>query len=138
MPRFSGWAVRTALIYLLFGFTAGGLMLAHRGMPFAGWVWRLLAAHVEWLLVGWAAQLALGVAYWILPRLPGGVRGREPLVWSAYALLNLGLLAVALSGLMNCVWCTLAGRTGELIGALLFAAAVWPRVRQVWKPTRSH
>lgn len=138
MPRFSGWAVRTALIYLLLGFTAGGLMLVDRGVPFAPWVWRLLNAHVEWLLVGWAAQLALGVAYWILPRLPGGVRGREPLVWSGYVLLNLGLLVVAVGGVLGCVVCTLTGRVSELVGAVLFAIAMWPRVRQVWRPAGSY
>ncbi|HZW04729.1 MAG TPA: hypothetical protein VFF68_12425, partial [Anaerolineaceae bacterium] len=75
MPRFTGWAVRTALIHLLLGFSAGAIMLANVGTGRAAWPWRLLPAHIELLLLGWAGQFGLGMAYWILPRRPGGVRG---------------------------------------------------------------
>ena len=49
MPRLSRLAIRAALLYLLLGFTFGGLMLLNKGIPLAPWAWRLLPAHVEFL-----------------------------------------------------------------------------------------
>ena len=43
MPRLSVWFVRFSLIHLFLGFTIGGLILANKGIPFAPWVWNLLA-----------------------------------------------------------------------------------------------
>ena len=46
-------------------------------------LWRLLPAHIELLLLGWTLNLALGMAYWILPRYKtgaprGATRTRAP------------------------------------------------------------
>lgn len=133
MPRLSAWTLRAALVYLLAGFTFGALLLAHKGVPYAGQLWRLLPAHVEFLLIGWTVQLILGVAYWILPRLPGGSRGRSELAGLAVILLNLGVLLVAAQGLagLDSVF-GLAGRLLQVAAGLAFLAHAWIRVR----PTR--
>ena len=82
MPHLSRLFMRAALVYLGFGFTLGALLLANKGIPFAPFVWGLLPAHIEFLLLGWFLQLAFGVAYWILPRLGrASGRGKENLVW---------------------------------------------------------
>ncbi|MEZ4614036.1 MAG: hypothetical protein R2867_00780 [Caldilineaceae bacterium] len=96
MPRLSIWLVRAALCHLFVGFTIGALLLAHKGIPFAPWLWRLLPAHMEFLLLGWTLQLAMGVAFWILPRFYT-TRPRSWLVWLAWAALNSGVLLVALA-----------------------------------------
>ena len=67
MPRLSVWAVRLSLLYLLFGFTLGALILANKGVPFTPWVWNFLPTHIDVLLFGFVIQLAIGMAYWILP-----------------------------------------------------------------------
>ena len=95
MPRLSAWFIRTALIYLASGFTFGMLLLFHKGVPLSPWMWRLLPLHVECMLIGWTVQLAMGVAFWILPRF-GALRGNETPVWLAYGLINVGVLAVGL------------------------------------------
>lgn len=56
------------MAYLVLGFTLGLLLLVNKGVPIHPALWRLLPAHAEFLLLGWTLQLALGVAYWILPR----------------------------------------------------------------------
>jgi hypothetical protein len=127
MPRLSGWALRSSLVYLLIGFTFGALMLANKGQPFAPWIWSLLPAHVEFLLVGWMVQLAAGVAFWILPRFPGGSRGNESLVAASILLLNLGVLLVALQGWVP--WLFPLGRCCETLSGLLFALHAWGRIR---------
>jgi hypothetical protein len=123
-----------ALIDLMVGFTFGALMLANKGFAVMPWTWRLIGAHVELLLVGWTAQLALGMAYWILPRLPGGSRGRTGLAWAAFYLVNLGVLLVVLQAVLRGPGWLLAGRLSEGAAATLFAWHAWERVRSAWHP----
>ena len=68
MPRLSVLFVRAALVYLAIGLTVGMLLLWNKGMPISPYIWLLLPSHIEFLLIGWIVQLALGVAFWILPR----------------------------------------------------------------------
>ena len=60
MPLLSQWMVRTALIYLILGFTFGGLLLTHKGIPLHPSLWAWLPAHIEFLLMGWIVQLTMG------------------------------------------------------------------------------
>jgi len=91
MPRLSVWFVRAALIYFLLGFTFGALLLAQKGISYYPAVWMLFPIHMEFLLIGWLAQLAMGVAFWIMPRFSRGpARGNAGLVWTSFALLNAG------------------------------------------------
>jgi hypothetical protein len=128
MPRLSAVAVRASLLYLLLGFFFGALMLANKGIPFWGAVWGLLVPHIEFLLIGWTVQLIFGVAFWILPRYPGGSRGRVTLAWLSLLCLNLGILMAALTVLVPGPL-LLAGRLLESAGAVLFALHAWGRVR---------
>lgn len=127
MPRLSCWLIRSSLLYLAIGFTLGGLMLSHKGVPLHPAVWRLLPAHIEFLLLGWILQLAMGVAFWILPRWGTG-RGNEALAWLAYGLLNLGVWMAGIGSLIGTP-IVLAGRITEVASAITFAAHAWPRVK---------
>ena len=95
MPRLTVWFVRMALVHLLLGFTLGALLLVNKGMPFSPAIWHWRPAHIEFLMLGWVVQLALGIAFWILPRFQQR-RGRMGAAWAAFALLNLGVWLVAL------------------------------------------
>jgi heme/copper-type cytochrome/quinol oxidase subunit 1 len=129
MPRFSVWAIRTALLYLVMGMTIGALMLWHKGMPLHPLLWRLLPAHIEFLLFGWTVQLVLGIAYWILPRFQAE-RGNPVLVWLALGLLNLGILLVSLAPFVTTPGLiSLYGRMAEIAGATAFALHAWPRIK---------
>jgi hypothetical protein len=68
MPQFSVYSVRAALLYLALGFTIGGLLLFHKGIPLHPILWTMLPAHIDFLLIGWTAQLIMGVSFWILPQ----------------------------------------------------------------------
>ena len=131
MPRLSVWLVRSALFYLAIGVLAGAVLLINRGVFLGPWVGRLQPIHVEFLLMGWTVQLALGVAFWILPRFrTGRERGREVFAWVAYGLLNLGVLAAAIGqaiGLPPAV--PLLGHSAEALAAASFALHAWPRVK---------
>lgn len=133
MPRLSAWFIKAALVYLALGFTFGALMLANKGVPFANWAWALLPAHMEFLLIGWMAQLALGMAYWIFPRFSGGSRGNSVWAWAAFGLLNLGVWTVALQTVLGLDrWIFLAGRLAELGAGLAYGMHAWRRIRATY------
>jgi cbb3-type cytochrome oxidase subunit 1 len=131
MPRLSIWSIRAALVYLGVGFTLGGLMLFNKGVPVDPSLWRLLPIHIEFVLIGWTVQLAMGVAFWILPRIQRTERyGNTTLAWIAFALLNGGVLAVATGEWFDRLSrLTLVGRSAELVAVIAFAIYIWPRVK---------
>ncbi|RPI91308.1 MAG: hypothetical protein EHM40_16095 [Chloroflexi bacterium] len=128
MPRLSVWFVRASLIYLLLGFTFGALILAQKGISFYPTVWNLFPVHMEFLLIGWFAQLAMGVAFWILPRFSAGPpRGNVRLLWISFVLINLGILFSVLY-----LWFPAAmaiGRAAEAGAGIVFAVGLWRRVK---------
>lgn len=130
MPRLSQWFVRASMLYLVLGFTFGALMLANKGVALHPFFYRLLPAHIEILLVGWTLQLALGVAFWILPRFwHGAPRGNETGARLSFYLLNGGVLLI-ISGVLFSLgsWSFFVGRIAELGAAVAFAAHIWPRI----------
>jgi hypothetical protein len=131
LPKFSVWALRLALLYLALGFTLGGLILFHKGIPLTPALWSLLPLHIEALVFGWLVHLIGGVAFWILPRFAKPPkRGNEKLAWTALLLLNGGIW---LSGLgpyfVVKEILILAGRVSELLAAVAFALHAWPRIK---------
>ena len=131
MPALSILIIRTALVYLLAGFTLGGLLLANKAIPIHPKVWQLLPVHIEMLLFGWMLQLVIGVAFWMLPRFSmQPQRGNETPVWTSFILLNGGILLMAIESFLPAMALLgIAGRVMELLAVVLFAAHAWPRMR---------
>ena len=128
MPRLSLWFVRASLIYLLLGFTFGALMLAQKGIPYYPPVWYLFALHVEFMLIGWLVQLAMGVAFWIMPRFSiGQSRGNVRLIWVSFVLINIGLLINTLQFWFPAA--TVIGRSTEACAGIIFVSGLWRRVK---------
>ena len=130
MPRLSVWMIRAALAYLAVGFLLGALLLWNKGRPLTPALWRWLPVHVEVVLFGWVAQLALGDAFWILPRFwKEPRRGTVTGAYLALALLNFGIWLVTAGTVFHLSpWALVAGRLLEVAAAVAFAHAVWPRV----------
>jgi cbb3-type cytochrome oxidase subunit 1 len=131
VTRLSVWPVRTAMLYLGVGFLIGALMLFEKGARIdPSWL-RLLPLHVEFVLIGWTLQLAMGMAFWILPRFcRGAAHGNQTLGWMAYGLLNIGALSVGIGLWLNVPPIVpLIGRLAELLAAISFMLHVWPRIK---------
>ena len=131
MPDLSVWFVRSALCYLAAGILAGAILLVNRGVFLGAWVGHLLPVHIEFLLMGWTVQLALGVAFWILPRFrTGPERGRETFAWVSYGLLNIGVMAAAVGQALGFPPAVpLFGHTAQALAAAAFSLHAWPRVK---------
>jgi hypothetical protein len=133
MPALSRLALRAALLHLAAGVAIGALLLINKALPFWPWLWRLRAAHIHMLLLGWTVQFAFGVAYWILPRLTAaGDRGREGLAWMACFVLNLGVgLTVAGTLLPGQGWLLLSGGALYVVAGAGIAGHFWARLAPV-------
>lgn len=130
MAALSSWAIRLALVQLLAAFLAGGWLLAARGIPSLPRPDWLLPVHFELALLGWTLQLAMGVAYYILPKFKTGPpRGPLAPAVAAVVVFNVGVLGVIAAALTGQAEVLLAGRAGELAGVALFASNAWPRVK---------
>jgi cbb3-type cytochrome oxidase subunit 1 len=127
------WTVRAALIYLGVGFLVGALMLTQKGVPLDGSLLRLLPLHIEVLLFGWTLQLAMGIAFWILPRFSREPRyGNQRLGWLAFALINFGVWCAGLGHWLNTPpTIIMLGRAAELLAVVFFALHAWPRVKAI-------
>lgn len=130
MPRLTVWFLRASMLYLLAGFTLGALMLAQEGISYDPAIDRVLPMHMEFLLIGWLVQLAMGVAFWIFPRFGWSLphsRGSEVLIWASFWLLNAGICLAASS-----IWipaALMAGRIAEATAVIVYAAASWRRIK---------
>jgi hypothetical protein len=120
--------IRASLIYLLVGFSLGALLLAQKGISYYPAIWGVFPIHIEFLLVGWLIQLAMGVGFWIFPRFgTGAPRGNETLIVVSFWLLNAGLVLTILQ-----LWISLAlvlGRVLEVAGILVYIAGSWTRIK---------
>ena len=129
MPRLSYLFIRASLVYLVLGSTFGSLILANKGIPFAPFIWTLLPIHIEFLILGWLTQLALGVAYWILPRLTSSTpRGDERWSWATFALVNLGIVLNIAAPYAGLAWLGLLARILQAAGVAAFAIGNWQRI----------
>lgn len=130
MPRLSVLMIRVALLYLGIGFLFGGLLLANKGIPFEGMIWRLLPIHVEILFFGWMLQFAMGVAFWIVPRFAQAPRyGRVALANAAFVLLNVGVPLSAAGMWASSLPMQLGGHITLLVAAGCFLVYIVPRIK---------
>ena len=137
MPKLSRFFLRGGFICLAVGMLAGGLILLQKGTGRFPFFWILLPAHIYLVLVAGVSQCALGVSYWILPRLSAGRRrSATALAWSSYWTLNAAIFLVAMhpaieialgSGTAGMAF--VCGGILQGVAATVFALHAWPRIR---------
>lgn len=138
MPPLTRYGVRAAVIWLLLGSAAGGLLLGGNALEMDVPVGLLLGVHVEAMLFGWMLQVTVCVAWWILPRRPeargtwwGGEDGRGPRVpaLACVLVLNTGVLLGAVGRLVQAWPLLLVARAGALLALAALMVLLAPRVR---------
>ena len=115
-------------------------MMLDRWLTLGRWLRVLYMSQLHLLVVGWITQLAVGVAYWILPRFlkedDPRPRGSDAVAWFVLISLNVGLLlrfAVEPFYLMDqqswlAALLALAGVL-QALAAAGFAWIIWGRIR---------
>jgi cbb3-type cytochrome oxidase subunit 1 len=122
--------IRAALIWFLVGTVLGAVLLAAKGWPVLATAWALRPVHREVLLAGWLVQLVVGVASWILPRLPERSRADDARWATAvFVLLNAGVAVAAAGAAGGGPVLVAIGRAAELAAVLVVLRSLWPRAR---------
>jgi hypothetical protein len=140
MPPLARTFVKAAFVYFVVALLLGALMALNQWLGFSRWLRVVYTSQLHLLVVGWLTQLAIGVAYWILPRFRKGenrgLRGSTTLAWAVVVCLNVGLLLRFLAEpfyLMDPrAWlAVLLALSGVLqaLAALGFGLLIWGRVR---------
>ena len=96
MPPIARRFIKAAFLYFVIAFLLGALMMLDRWLNFSRWLKVVYLGQLHLLVVGWLTQLAIGVAYWMFPRLrkeqDPRPRGSEALAGFVLISLNAGLL----------------------------------------------
>jgi hypothetical protein len=137
MPTLSRWFLKGGFVCLGVGAFAGALILVHKGTGRFPALWVLLPAHTYLMVVGGISQCALGVCYWIFPRLEGGGSRRVAwLAWGSYATLNGAIVLIVCHPLLQILLGTSAAAVAfrsagvlQGVAALAFVLHIWPRIR---------
>ncbi len=133
MPVVTRWFIRSGFLSLLLALTLRTIGAFNLGPP-APLLALARPTVLHLLVVGWLTQLIFGVAYWMFPRHPTHPpRGPEPLVWTAFVLLNLGLIlrvfVEPLAPTPGTRVFLVASAVLHLVAVILFTTAIWPRIR---------
>jgi len=126
--------IKTALVYLVLGVLAGAWMLLRQaGAPLPE-VDNLYTVHIHLLGLGFFMMMVCGVALWMFPRKSGETReeaARDPLAWTTYYLITIGLAVRCLTLLLPAVLGNVVlgiSAVVQFAGVASFAIAIWPRV----------
>ena len=126
--------IKTALVYLVLGVMAGAWMLLRQaGAPLPE-ITNLYTVHIHLLGLGFFMMMVCGVAFWMFPRKSGESReeaARDPLAWTSYYLITIGLAVRCLALLLPAVLGNVvlgASAVVQAAGVATFAIAIWPRV----------
>ena len=138
MPVVTRTFLKTALIHFVAALTAGVLVAARPMLDLPQFVAGLTPVYFHLFMVGWVAQLIIGVAYWMFPKYTRAQpRGSEMLAWATYALLNVGLIlrvigepARAVSTSETWGWVLAVSALLQWLGGMTFVANTWPRVKE--------
>jgi hypothetical protein len=137
MPPLVRRYIKTSFAFLMLGLVLGAWIIVGEFVvgryPPRLWI----TAHVHLLLVGFMLMIVMGVATWMFPR-PAreDARYRPELAEAVYWIMTIATAVRATAELTGPYWPVAAPRLviaaaglGQLAGAALFAANMWPRIR---------
>ncbi len=138
MPTVSRWFIKSGILFMVASLLVALAMAAPEGWGLPGWVNALESTHLHLFVVGWITQIIFGVALWFFPKKSRESPRGSPLInWTCFAALNTGLVLRAVSetafaqGVAGAgwAWVMTAAAALQFAAAVLFAAAIWPRVK---------
>ena len=142
MPPLVRLYIKTSFVYLIAGLLLLALIAFDDWLHFSRWLGVATITQLHLLVVGWVTQLAIGVAYWMFPRLlkkdNPNPRGSVAMAWAVYLCLNAGLvLRLTIEPSYRTIGQSWLAALLALSGVLQAAAAVgfglliWARIRSL-------
>jgi hypothetical protein len=142
MPSVTRWFIKTGIIY----FIASVVLALASEIPALDAGPMLLPVYWHMMVVGWITQIIMGVSIWMFPRKHRDNKRREALLtWSAYGLLNAGLIMrfvmePFLPLIQQSTWVTALAVTSSLLQVIAiscYIAEIWPRLQFREQRTRA-
>jgi cbb3-type cytochrome oxidase subunit 1 len=129
--------IKTSLLFLVAGLLLGGHLIGTEYVRGAFPPRLLITAHVHLLLVGFMLMMVMGVATWMFPRpARDDARYRPGLAGAVYWIVTVSTALRASAEIVGSFSASpglrlaiVAGGLGQLLGAILFVANMWWRVR---------
>lgn len=112
--------LRTALFYLALTFLAGQYLMHDKLIEFSPFgVLAAIHAHAHLAVLGWFMMILFGVSYKLVPMFTLSELVSPRRAWTAYVLLNIGLVGLFLSLLLQNQWTPIAA------GCVIAALGLW-------------
>jgi hypothetical protein len=137
MPFLTRWFIKTSFVYLGIALALGILLAGQSPWHLSLTIANLFPGYIHLLTVGWLTQLIFGVAYWMFPKYTlEHPHGSETLNWSAYILINMGLLIRIVNEPISIQtqaafwgWMLALSALLQWLGGMLFILNLWNRVK---------
>ena len=137
MPLLTRWVIKASFVCLGIGLALGILLAGQSLWRLPTFLSALFPGYIHLLTVGWLTLLIFGVAYWMFPKYSmEHPHGNEALNWSAYLLLNIGLVirivCEPISSQTNGApwgWLLVFSALLQWLGGLAFIISLWKRVK---------
>lgn len=128
---YTRWMIKWSLGWLIFGGIIGIIIFLQR--KYGSNIY-LIPVHSHIILVGFLIQFIFGVAFWIFPRLPGGVFTSPKKGWLIFILINTGTI---IRGVFEPLfqrsefmfWISFVGGMMQFFGIVIGALELSKRVR---------
>ena len=137
MPPLVRRYIKTSFVFLAAGLLLGGYVSVAQFLIGAYPPRLFVTAHVHLLLVGFMLMIVMGVATWMFPR-PAreDTRYRPEVAEAVYWVMAIATVVRAaaevllgVTGARALGWLVALGGLGQLVGAAVFVANMWSRVR---------
>lgn len=133
MPTLTRYFIKSSLIHLIVSLVLGVIVAMQPLFAWSPELGSLRPVYLHLLIVGWIAQLIIGMMYWMFPKYSKtSPRGNTTLGWLVYFALNGGLLLRAIGEPlaafrpeMNAGWLL-------VLSAVLLCGAGWGTVINTW------
>lgn len=137
MPLVTRYFIKTALLFFVIALLCGLLLTLRSFVEIPSLIAGLTPVYFHLFMVGWVTQIIIGVAFWMFPKFSREKpRGSEVLAWSAYALLNSGLLLRVVTEPANIFrdwplwgWLLTLSALLQWLGGFAFVVNTWPRIK---------
>ena len=137
MPPLTRWFIRISFVYLGIALAYGVLLAGQTLWDFRFPIALLFPGYIHLITVGWLTLLIFGVANWMFPRYSQAQpHGHTWLNWTAFALLNLGLLLRLVAEPLDSLsphafwsWSLVLSALMLELGGMAFIITLWQRVK---------